>query len=326
MTMNSLGELADVIGQYKDVTIIGHLNPDGDTLGSTLALGLGLQQLGKQVVMVNRDKVPGIYRFLPGAEELVTPEPRHFQERLIIFVDCTDTRRSGDEVSELLGQASCIVNIDHHISNEMFGQYNHVDTEAAAAGTVIWALLKELGVKPDARMATCVYVALVTDTGSFRYTNTNANCHHVAAELFQYGIEQETVNRELYEEVPLTSLEVVKVGLENLHISPDGRVAWIILTQETMDRLKAEDEHLEGVVNYAKSVKGVEVGLLFREAGSQLTKVSLRSKSLVNVSQLAAGFGGGGHARAAGCRVKDSLKQAVEKVVKAAVEAAQVKI
>lgn len=321
--MNSLDELAGVISQYKDITVIGHINPDGDTLGSTLALGLGLQQLGKQVVMVNEDKIPEIYQFLPAAISVTVPQEWHFRDRLVIFVDCTDTRRSGENVANLLGKATCVLNIDHHISNELFGQYNYVDAEAAATGTIIWELLKKLNVKTDRQMATCVYVALVTDTGSFRYTNTNAKSHLVAAELFQCGIDQETVNRELYEEVPLKGLELIKLGLKNLHVSVDGKVAWIVFSQQTMDQLEAEDEHLEGVVNYAKSVKGVEVGILFREVDSNLTKVSIRSKSFVNVSQLAAQFGGGGHIRAAGCRVKETIDLTVEKVVSAALEAVQ---
>lgn len=321
--MNSLEELVGVINQYKDITVIGHINPDGDTLGSTLALGLGLQQLGKQVVMINEDKVPEVYQFLPGALDVVQPLEEYLKDRLVIFVDCTDTRRSGESVANLLEKSSCVLNIDHHISNEMFGKYNYVDSQAAATGIIIWELLKQLKIKANSQMATCVYVALVTDTGSFRYSNTNAMCHLVAAELFQCGIDQETVNIELYEEVPLKGLELIKLGLKNLHVSADGKVAWIVFSQETMNKLEAGDEHLEGVVNYAKSVKGVEVGILFREVDNELTKVSLRSKSFVNVSQLAAHFGGGGHIRAAGCRVKEAIDLTVEKVVRAALEAVQ---
>ncbi len=322
--MSSLQEVAQLLrATQSPITVIGHTNPDGDTLGSTLALGLGLQKMGKKVTMLNIDGVPEIYRFLPESDRIVIPEATHFLNRVVVCVDCSDPKRAGDEVIPWLARAGTVINIDHHISNEFFGTVNLVDSEAASAGLIIMELLKELGVMIDPDIATCLYVSLVTDTGSFRYSNTSPRAHQAAAELLSTGLDQDVVNRELYEEVPLTSLRLIQAGLDNLQLSPCGKVAWMTFNRQVMESLNAKDEHLEGVVNYAKSIKGVEVGILFRESGEQLIKISFRSKSTVNVSDLAAKFGGGGHVRAAGCRYRVPLAEAVENVVAAALEAVQ---
>ena len=319
----SLKEVAGLISANQAFTVIGHTNPDGDTLGSTLALGLGLQKMGKRVTLLNIDGVPEVYRFLPGSDRVVKPEAAHFPDQVVVCVDCSDPKRAGDEVIPWLAKARTVINIDHHISNASFGTVNIVDPEAASAGIIIMELLEKLGVGIDRDIATCLYVSLVTDTGSFRFSNTSPRAHRAAAKLLSTGLNQEAVNRELYEEVPLTGLQLIKAGLDNLQLSPCGKVAWMIFNRQVMESLNARDEHLEGVVNYAKSIKGVEVGILFRESGEKLVKISFRSKSKVNVSDLAAKFGGGGHLRAAGCRYRVSLAEAVQNVVAAALEAVQ---
>lgn len=319
--MTDFGDAVAIFRTQSRFTIIGHTNPDGDTLGSTLALGLGLESLGKQVTMCNVDRIPEIYRFLPGVDRVIQPTAELFRETVVVCVDCTDPKRAGDETVPWITGAKTVVNIDHHISNGYYAGANVVDADAAAAGLIILTILKELGIKISRDIATCLYVTLITDTGSFRYTNTTPQAFMAAAELLAAGPDQERINRELYEEVPLTGLQLIKVGLENLRVSPCGKVAWIILTKLEMEHLKAADEHLEGLVNYAKSVRGVEVGILFRESEENLIKISFRSKSSVNVSDLAANFGGGGHIRAAGCRYRVPLSEAVSKVTRAAVEA-----
>lgn len=319
--MSNLKEAAQLFREKQSFTLIGHTNPDGDTLGSTLALGLGLLKLGKKVMMLNIDGVPEIYRFLPGSDQILKPNAAHFTAQVVVCVDCSDIKRAGDEVIPWISGANTIINIDHHISNDYFGTINIVEPEAASAGIIVKQMLEELGVIIDKDIATCLYVSLVTDTGSFKFSNTTPQSHQVAAELLSTGLDQELVNRELYEEVPLNSLRLIQAGLDNLQITPCGKVAWMTFNRQIMEELKAKDEHLEGVVNYAKTIKGVEVGILFRESGDKLVKISFRSKSTVNVSDLAAKFGGGGHIRAAGCRYRESLENAVNKVVATALEA-----
>ncbi|AVX20718.1 phosphoesterase RecJ domain-containing protein [Carboxydocella sporoproducens DSM 16521] len=305
--------------ELDDFAIIGHINPDGDTIGSALALAFMLESLGKKVELWNLDPVPELYHFLPGVQRFSCPQAGDWQGKNLIFVDCSEPKRCGDEILPYYRQASTLFNIDHHISNKLFADFNLVVPERAASGEIIYELVKMSGVPLSREIATCLYVTIVTDTGSFRFPNTTASTFRIAAELKEAGADTETINHQIYEEIPPETLAVLGYAFAHFQYSPQRKVCWLVLDKQTLTRLQARDEHLEGIVNYAKAQKGVEVGILLREAEPDLVKVSFRSKKAVDVNALAQIFGGGGHQRAAGCRYRGPLTEAEQKIIEQAI-------
>ncbi|MDA8233959.1 MAG: bifunctional oligoribonuclease/PAP phosphatase NrnA [Clostridia bacterium] len=315
--MSSCQEVISALGKYDEIAVVCHVNPDGDCVGSMLGMGLILQAMGKKVTFISSDVIPGAYSFLPGSQHIKGVDNLGGQQA-VVFVDCTDPDRAGEQVARSVSGIPCIINIDHHVSNRQFGHLNLVDPEAAATGEIIYRLAKEIPLPLTKEIALCLYTAIVMDTGSFRYENTTGTTHRIAAELVDTGLNVFDINRNLYEDVPLTNLKVIQLGLAGLKTSSCGRVAWITLREEDMRKIDAGDEHIDGLINYTRMIKGVEVGILFRETGEGLIKISFRSKDRVDVNRLAGEFGGGGHPRASGCRIATSLAQAEEQVVAAA--------
>ncbi len=332
----------------RRIVIMLHQRPDGDSIGSSLALGLGLRQLGKDVVLVRSDDLPDNMRFLRGSQEFRLHGEVEGPFDAAVFLDCGDVSRVG-EARRLLEGVAVIVNVDHHLSNTRFGHVNWIEPEAAATGELVYRLLLDLGVRVDADMAAAIYASVVTDTGSFNYENTRAGTHRLAARLIELGVDPAEAGRQIWEERPPSSLRLLAEGLATLSVDPDGRLAWVELSLAAFRRAGAERWESEGIVNYPRQIKGVEVAALFieerepvpsspgaaREGGASAdgdvpargaaagtgepgeVKVSLRSNRWVDVSRIAAAFGGGGHARAAGCTVAGSLPEVRERVLAA---------
>lgn len=317
---NNWQGIPEVIKEKDYITIVCHMNPDGDALGSMLGLGLALEQLNKKVVYMCPDPVPAQYKFLPGSERVSILDPNNINSQLLIFVDCSDEDRVGQKFLKHLPATVEVINLDHHVSNTFFGKYNYVDIEAAATGEIILELLKLLDVDLTHETASNLYVAISTDTGSFKFPNTTSKTHSLAAELLDTGINLSEITGALYEEVPMESFEVLKLGLANLKIHPEGKLAYIALTRQEIMSVGASDEHVEGLVGYAKAIAGIEIGVLFKEVADDGVKVSFRSKGKVDVAKLAGRFGGGGHKRASGCRLNENLNNAVNKIITAALE------
>jgi len=315
--MNSYQEVATALKEHHKIAIVCHVNPDGDCIGSMLGLGLILRAMGKEVTLISEDTVPGVYDYLPGIQGVVGADSLGGQE-MAVFVDCSDIERAGEKVAGRITGIPLVINLDHHVSNRQYGHFNLVDAGAAATGEIIYHLLKELAIPLTRDVAICLYTALVMDTGSFRYDNTTGQTHRIAAELIEAGINVFDINKYLFEEVPLATLRVIQLGLAGLQVSPCGQLAWMKLTDRDMLRIEAKDEHIDGLINYTRMIKGVEIGILFREQGEGLVKVSFRSKGRVDVNLLAGEFGGGGHPRASGCRLKVPLAQAEKQVIDAA--------
>ncbi len=310
-------EVVAFLRQRERFLILLHVRPDGDSVGSSLALALGLRKLGKAAVVVRSDDLPLNLLFLPGVDQVVSyeellPLPDRYDGAVLI--DCGDRERVGP-AAPLLERAEKVINIDHHVSNGRFGDLNCIDVEAAAAGEIVRAILRDLGVELDPAIATALYTAVVTDTGSFRYENTSAATHELAAELLRHGVEPAEVARRIWEDKPLSSLRLLERALGSLRLDEGGRVAWMSLTREDFARAGARRDESEGIVNYGRSLAGVEVAILFLEEGPDEVKVSLRSHRRVDVSRVAAAFGGGGHARAAGCTLRVPLAEAEARVL-----------
>jgi phosphoesterase RecJ-like protein len=311
---NSLGEIAAELQKGGPLLLASHIMPDGDSVGSLIGLGMALKNAGHNVVMYSPDGVPDRYSFLGGAGEVVSGGLPDSSFRLAVVLDCSDHLRLKPAWPKL--KTMYLINIDHHSTNQYFGRLNHVDTAAAATGEIIWLLLNEMGMAPDKAVADALYVAIATDTGSFRYEGTGPRCHRAAAALLEAGVKPQEISPRVFDLKSREAVAILRVALTSLQFSRDGRIAWMVAAEKDMQETGARDEHLEGVVNYAKNIEGVEVGLLFREKHDGTVKVGFRSHR-VNVAEIARTFGGGGHPRAAGCSLETKLSDAVNMVLTA---------
>ncbi len=320
--MNSLADIGEAVKKSNRVLLCGHVMPDGDCLGSVLALGLTLEKMGKKVTMAGPDPVPETYHFLPGLDRFFAGDPPEYEYDTFVVLDCSVPERLGKGYQDLLKKDLTVIYIDHHEGSQPFGDYRYTDTKAAAVGEIIFDLLNVMGTEITIEAAVNLYTAICTDTGSFQYDNTTPGTHRRVAMLLEMGVPATQINIHLYEEKPLAALHILGAALNTLTTSNCGRVCWMTITREILCKAGALDEHTDGLVNYARSIKGVQVGLLFREISENHFKISFRSKNSVDVNKLANLFGGGGHPRAAGCTIKGNLKNVQEQIVQAAIKAA----
>jgi phosphoesterase RecJ-like protein len=289
-----------------------HEGPDGDAVGSTMALTSFLRALGKDVTLYYCDQIPDTYRFLPLTDMLVHAIPDRTYD-VCFVLDAGELKRAGEEIAAFRGFGK-IINIDHHPYSEDFGDLNYVDPSASATGALIYRIMKTAGYAIDYDTALCLYVAIVTDTGSFRYSNADPEAFQVSGELVAIGINPWSVAEKLYESQPLKRLELLALALSTLTVSKTGEFASISVTLDMYQKTGASSELTDGFVNYPRSIHGVEVSVFFREIKTGAYKVSFRSKGKVNVSSLAMAFGGGGHHNAAGCTLLGSLDEVRETV------------
>lgn len=306
-----------MIGDAKRILFFMHVQPDGDSIGSSLGMIRALRQMGKEAVMVGVDPIPVIYRFLPGWDTLYVPWQQVTGEwDLSCFLDCGDMQRVGDALP-LVAKGKTTLNIDHHSTNTAYAQFNYLDFSAAAVGELAYRLLREIGAPIDADTALCLYTSLVTDTGGFRYDSTGPSTHRVAAELIERGVHPYEVAQAIFESESPARLALLAQALGTLRVDESGKIAWMQVTREAMAAAGADDGESEGFVNWARSVTGVEVGLLFRETADGRIRVGLRSRRRVDVGAIALSFGGGGHARASGCTLNLPLEEAVAQMLEA---------
>lgn len=313
--MDAITKVAEVLNRAKSVWIASHMVPDGDCIGSTIALALGLKSREQEVIAINGDPVPETYRFLKGSDLIKLPSSLNKIPDVVVLVDCTDLDRAGEEIKKKLETTRCIINIDHHVSNSYFGHINYVKEEASATGQLVSDLIKEMRIKITPEIATALYTAIVTDTGSFQYENTSPEAFRLAAEFLENGADHNNVRNYLWERKPLSSILLLKEVLPTLTFAEDGKVAWMFLSRKLYNQLGLVPEYCEGLINYPRAIEGVEVALFFRELEDGRVKVGLRSKNYVNVNEIACLLGGGGHQRAAGCTVEGPLEKAIQLVV-----------
>ncbi len=300
--------------------VVSHVNPEGDAVGSLLGLALALKEAGKDVVPYLEDPVPEVLRFLPGSE-LVSHSLEGVEPFDATFaVDCGQYERLGKGFAQFRGQGK-LINIDHHKTNDHFGDINIIVPEASAAGEIVFDLLKEAGLKITPEVATNLYVAIHTDTGSFRYSSSTPDAFRKAGELVRLGADPWKIASKVYENYPLKRFRLLSDALSTLEVKDEGKIALLIITQDMLRRVNGSKDLVDGFVNYARAIEGVEVGVLLRECGQDEYKISLRAKGDVDVSKVAEKFGGGGHPHAAGFNIKGTLEEVKEKVVEELKEA-----
>lgn len=312
-----LAGAAGLIAEAGRILFFLHVSPDGDSIGSTLGMVRALRQGGKEAIIVGVDPVPRIYQFLAGWDTLFVPWQQVEGEwDLACFLDCGDLERAGAALP-VVRKAKRLLNIDHHSTNAGYGEYNYLDFRAAAVGELAYRLLVKLNLPLDPETATCLYTSIVADTGGFRYDSTGPETHRIAAALIEAGAQPYEVASAIFENESIARLALLARVLGTLQVDLGGKVAWLQISREMLAQSGAQDEDAEGIVNYARSVTGVEVGLIFREAPEGVVRVGLRSRRTVDVGLVARQFGGGGHARAAGCTVEGSMADAVQLVLAA---------
>ena len=315
----TLASIARLIAESNDFTLIMHVSPDGDAIGSACALRLALMAMGKRVQAVCDGDVPRIYRFLEGAEDIIKPNDARITSAAIA-VDCADEGRMG-AADEIFAQAKHTANIDHHVTNTMFAQHNAVEAHAAAAAEVVKKLIEQLDADFGADIATCLFCGLVTDTGNFAYSNTTPDTLFAAGELLQRGADNALINRAVYRSAPVSKRRMLGLGLIKAEYLHGGKVAVCKLTLADFDRFNARDEDCEGIIDNLRDVENVEIAMLIREKEPNVYKVSMRAKEYANVCAVAERYGGGGHRLAAGCTVRGELDALAAELTEALIQA-----
>jgi phosphoesterase RecJ-like protein len=289
--------------------VCSHSRPDGDAVGSVLAMGMFLQQLGKRADLVTADRIPAAYRKLPGAGAIRTALRVHGPYDAAILLECDSFERT-----RLRGLESfMIVNIDHHASGHDWGHLNWIDRQAASVGELVYRLIRAAGAAITPEIATCLYTTLLTDTGGFIYGGVRASTFALAEQLVLAGANPIRISQDIYFSTPTSKLLLLGSALNNLH--REGRLAWLWITHNDMVRTCAAEEDCEGIVNYALSIADVEAAVFLRELPEQRIRMSLRSKGKVNVAAIAEQLGGGGHENASGCTVDGPLPRALDEIL-----------
>jgi bifunctional oligoribonuclease and PAP phosphatase NrnA len=313
---STLAEVADILRTHQRFVVMSHVRPDGDALGCTLAMGLCLRQMGKDVQMWNDEGCLEKFGFLPQSALVGTPpaEPAEFD--VAIVLDTAVKNRAGRCI-DAVKRAGLWMNIDHHVSNPRYGDVNHIDSTAPATGQILFELFRQGGLPLTYEMADNLYVAISTDTGSFQYPQTNARTYEIGAELLRMGVNVGALSQRLYESYPRRRIELLKAMLNVLQFSSGDRVASFSLPLATARSLGVKPEDNEGLIDYIRAVEGVVVAAFFEELEDGMVRGSLRSKDpRTDVCKVAAEFGGGGHTLAAGLRARGTLAEVEKKVLK----------
>ena len=302
------------INQSKNIVLTAHVNPDGDSIGSTLALAYFIEnKMKKDVNMIIEDNIPSSFRFLPNIEEISSTSKNIGEVDLLITLDCGNLDRLALNKS-IVENASYIINIDHHITNTKFGNINIVDYDASSTGEVIYELVNKMNYEISLELATCIYVSISTDTGSFKYTNTTSKTHEIVSDLLKKEIDLETINRELYQNRSLEKTKLLIAGMNNVTLLRENTVGIVAVDSNMLEMCNAKTQESEIIVDFIRDIDVVDLACVIRPIDEYSTKVSLRAKKNIDVSKIALVFGGGGHAKAAGCTIKSGIVDA-EKII-----------
>ena len=304
-----VGQILQVLRQGERFLVCSHARPDGDAVGSMLATGMLRQQMGKQADLVTVDRVPDIYRDLPGADAIRAAVHVQGAYDAVILLEC-----DGLDRSSLTGMENFfLINIDHHISGQAFANLNWIDCQAASAGELVYALVMAAGATVTPEMATCLYTTVLTDTGSFCYGATRAATFALARDLVLAGADPVRIAQSVFYSTSTSKMLLLGAALGNL--KREGRLAWLWVSHQDMVRTCAAEEDCEGIVNYAVCIAGVEAAAFLRELPEHRIRLSLRSRGTVNVAAIAERLGGGGHKTAAGCTLEGPLPYALDRIL-----------
>lgn len=311
-------EIKNIIDAGEHFLITTHIDPDGDAIGSSFSLYWVLDSLKKKPSIYIRDQVPYMYEFLPRPPRLSHNELPNGKYDAIFVLDCGNLFRVGKD-HERLREMGSLINIDHHTTNEAFGMVNIINQDSSSTAEILYKLYRPLEAPLTYNVAVNLYTAILTDTGSFRYSNTNSEAFLICEEMMKYGVSPSYVAQMVYENHPKERFSLLGEVLSSLETYNDDSIAMAQVTQEMFQQTCASKEHTEGFVEYIKEMRGINIAILIREINRQEHKVSMRSKGNIDVAKVCNLFGGGGHRNAAGCtidgtigQVKDKLKEALK--------------
>lgn len=315
----SLRKVAEFIKKNNNFIITSHVNPEGDALGAELAFYILLKKLGKNAAIINEDEVPDSYKFLPQSEnirKLKYSPKKKFNFDCLVFIDCSDRERTG-EVYRINTRNRPVVNIDHHISNEKFGDLNWIEPYYSSSAEMVYQLYRNMRIPLDRDAAVCLYTGMLSDTGSFRYSNTKSSTHKAVSSLLRFGVDTVQIYKSVYEDIPFEDMRLLSQILPRMKREAKGRLIWFEIPQRMLKNKKLSFDLSEHVLSFARSIKDVEVCALFKEnlGVKDEIRVNLRSQGKVDVNKIAACFGGGGHRTASGATVSGKLSAVRKKVL-----------
>jgi bifunctional oligoribonuclease and PAP phosphatase NrnA len=303
--------IAEEVLRRRRFLITSHARPDGDAIGSQLALAQGLAALGKEVHIVNCDLAPPSLAWLPGAGDIVIARTAEGEFDAALVLECTDLTRPGIE-----GLDRClIVNIDHHPGNTEYGAINWINERAAAVGEMVFDILEELDVRLTPGIAVNLYAAILTDTGGFHYSNVSPRTFDICRQLVEAGVDPAAVARAVYDANSLSRIRLLSSVLSTLELESSGRLAILYLDQEMLDRAAGTYDEIDGLINVPLTVKDIAAVVFFKVLEPGSCRVSMRSKGLIDVGRIAKEFGGGGHKNASGCTIEGSCSEVRPRVV-----------
>jgi phosphoesterase RecJ-like protein len=295
-------DILEAVRAARSILVVGHIRPDGDCIGSQVALALALEGAGKEVAVWNQDPVPDKLRFLDPGKRVRRPSAGHAFD-LVVATDCAAFDRLG-RVADFLPEGVPLANIDHHASNTRYGRFNWISPREPSTGELVFDLCRWAGWKITQPIADCLFAAVSTDTGSFQYPGTTPDTLRTAAELVERGADLGRICQEVYQSYPVTRVRLLRHVYSSFRVTDDGRTAYFWLRKRDYARAGASTEESEGLIDHIRAIEGVVVAMVFEEVDEATTRVSWRSKAAaVDVAAIAQQFGGGGHKAAAGARV-----------------------
>ena len=317
--MDPIIQLFDTRGHFL---IASHTNPDGDAIGSLIAMGLAMDALGKKNVIYNASSIPTVYRFLPAVERVRQEIKTDTEYDCAIILDCGNLQRIGKAAS-VVERIPDIINIDHHVTNTGFGHYQIIDTGACSTAEIVYRLIKAMDIPMTVEMATAVYTGILTDTGSFRFSNTNRAAFAICDEMVDLGVDPYAIAQHVYGTYSMGRIKLLNLALDSIEISPNGKLSMMTVTRDMLENTNTHPEDVDGMINYAKRIKDVKVAVLLQEKvnGSHSHSdihnlhVSLRSDGTIDVSTVASQYGGGGHSSAAGFNIETSISDIKAKLL-----------
>lgn len=318
-------KILQLIKTSRRIFIASHAEPDGDCLGSLVALGLALSKLDKSITLFNSSPIPAVYRFLPGIDRIVKQINASAAFDVAIILDCGDIVRVGKDFS-IIDQIPIVINIDHHVSNTGFGDIQLIDTDACATAEIVYRLIKSLEIPFDKAIATSIYLGILTDTGSFRFSNTNPAAFAICKAMTDIGVEPHAVAQRVFGTYSLGRIKLLNMALNSIEISENGKLSLMTVSRSMLNATGTSTEDIDGLINYARRIEDVKVAALIHEIKNGAGKftnmnryhVSLRSDSTVDVAKIATKFGGGGHTSAAGFQIESTLVALKEKIIELA--------
>lgn len=322
--MNKLDELKKIIESQNDFAVVSHTSPDGDSMGSILSLYNLLLDLNKNVDVFVEGQAPNKFSYLNGFSNIKNINQSKIRYDCLFVLDCGDEDRLGD-CKELIDKADIIINIDHHITNTAFGNINIIDSKASSVGEMLFELYKNLGYNISPKIAECLYTSIASDTGGFKFSNTSSKTMRIIADLIDIGINFTNIYYRIMDLKTLNGIKLISKVTSTLKTYLEGKVATIKLTKQMLEECEATEDEAGELVNIARDIENVEVGILIKEVDLDTYKISFRSKDYFDVKDIALKYGGGGHIKAAGCTIKNKTIDEIENELVSEIKKAWVK-